>query len=245
MVRQTVRGAGVNRRVVLRRSLVSARLLLRAEIVRQSQQGERPHLSVLRVAGSVRLRRRVRVIDRRITPDSREEKRSARPSRLPLKTGADSDRSLLHRTTRCRVRDRAVAGATAAIGIGPRRALRRSAATRKGTDVDRHVHSLTCASRLSGRRRTVAEDIVRRVTVVRAVCPAMEALTERLATGEVEAALRAVAEVDTTVVVGADTLAEVGVVVARQAGAVATLQVEAGATTEDTARGATRCVELQ
>jgi hypothetical protein len=73
----------------------------------------------------------------------------------------------------------------------------------------------------------------------------MEALTERLATGEVEAALRAVAEVDTTVVVGADRLAEVGVVVARQAGAVATLQVEAGAATEDTARRATRCVELQ
>jgi hypothetical protein len=100
---------------------------------------------------------------------------------------------------------------------------------------------------------------VHRATVVRAVCPAMAALTERLATVEVEAvlramaeadttvveaALRAVAEVDTTVVVGADTLAVV-VVVILLAGAVATLQVEAGAATEDTARRATGCVELQ
>jgi len=99
---------------------------------------------------------------------------------------------------------------------------------------------------------------VHRATVVRAVCPAMAALTERLATVEVEAVLRAVAEADTTVVeaalravaevdttvVGADTLAEV-VVVILLAGAVATLQVEAGAATEDTARRATGCVELQ
>ena len=97
-----------------------------------------------------------------------------------------------------------------------------------------------------------------RATGVRAVCPAMAALTERLATVEVEAVLRAVAEADTTVVeaalravaevdttvVGADTLAEV-VVVILLAGAVATLQVEAGAATEDTARRATGCVELQ
>ena len=90
------------------------------------------------------------------------------------------------------------------------------------------------------------------------MCPAMAALTERLATVEVEAVLRAVAEADTTVVeaalravaevdttvVGADTLAEV-VVVILLAGAVATLQVEAGAATEDTARRATGCVELQ
>ena len=99
-------------------------------------------------------------------------------------------------------------------------------------DADRRVRSLICISRLSGRRRTAAEDIDRRATVVRAACPATVARMERLAMAEVEDARRAVAEAVTSVAeaVEGDTRAEVAAVV--------TAPAEAGAATEaaDTAR---------
>lgn len=109
------------------------------------------------------------------------------------------------------------AEAVAAIGIGPRRALRRNMVTRRAMGADIHVHSSICASRSYGLLPTEAADIGHRVMEARvacrtmearAACPAMEVRVACQAMEVVEDVLRAEVAVDTSGV-EVDTPAEV------------------------------------
>ena len=100
------------------------------------------------------------------------------------------------------------AEAVAAIGIGPRRALRRNMVTRRAMGADIHVHSSICASRSYGLLPTEAADIGHRVMEARvacrtmearAACPAMEVRVACQAMEVVEDVLRAEVEAVTSV----------------------------------------------